>query len=164
MHALRGAYMFKGAIGLLLALTIGWKVAVGTTPRLAETNTFRSSLTEFLTRHDFTVAESDNFIEGIPLLVATRENCRLSAAAMDFRGSRARWIQDLASLDDEVFFVFRGAVYERPPTWLSAADHYWSRLAREMGFDRVDIPLIAIIAPPKCGAKGLSWGELLRRD
>jgi hypothetical protein len=164
MHAVRGAYMFKGAVGLLLALTIGWKIAVGMAPRLAETNSFRPSLTEFLNRHHFSVAESDNVIEGIPLLVGTRENCRLSAAAMDFRGSRTRWIQDFANLDDQVFFVFRGAVYERPPTWLSAADHYWSRLAREMGFDRLNTPLVAIIAPPKCGAKGLSWGELLRRD
>jgi hypothetical protein len=152
--------VFKGAVGLLLALTIGWKIAVGLGPRFVETNNFRSSVTEFLNHHHFSVAESDDAIDGVPFLVGTRENCRLSAVGMDFRGSRTRWVQDFANSDDQVFFVFRGAVYERPPTWLSAADHYWSRLIREMGFDHPDTPFIVIIAPTKCGAKGLSWGEL----
>ena len=35
----------------------------------------------------------------------------------------------LAVVDDRVFFVFRGAIYARPPTQWSVADRYLSRCA-----------------------------------
>ena len=47
--------MFKLAMTMLLALTVGWKVAVGL-PDNAN-NDFKSMLVEFFVRHHFVVSE-----------------------------------------------------------------------------------------------------------
>jgi hypothetical protein len=72
-------------------------------------------------------------------------------------------VQDFAVANEGVFFVFGGAIYPKPPTWWSVADHYWSRFLREMGVNRPDTPIVAVIASAHCNAERLPWHSAPRR-
>jgi hypothetical protein len=54
---------------------------------------------------------------------------RLLIGEMDTGGWNHDMVRDFAVAADRVFFVFRGAIYARPPTQWSVADHYLSRCA-----------------------------------
>ena len=50
--------MFRLVVALLLALTVGWKVALGLTNNRGEHDDFKPVLIEFLVRHHFAVFEA----------------------------------------------------------------------------------------------------------
>ena len=54
---------------------------------------------------------------------------RLLIGEMDTGGWNHDMVRDFAVAADRVFFVFRGAIYARPPTQWSVADRYLSRCA-----------------------------------
>ena len=125
--------MFRLVVALLLALTVGWKVALSLTNNPVDHDDFKPMLIEFLDRQHFAVTEA-NDIDGVSTLKAVAGDCRLLITRMDARGWNHDMIQDFASADDRVFFVFRRAIYTNPPTWSIVTDHYWSRFLREIGF------------------------------
>jgi hypothetical protein len=74
------------------------------------------------------------------------------------------WDRDLirrtAEPDDHVFVVFRGKVYAEQPTWLTVPLFLWARFQRELGFQALAEPALAIIATAICNAEQLPWADL----
>ena len=149
--------MFKFIMAMLLALTVGWKVAIGLTDN-AEKD-FKPMLVKFLVRHHFAVSEV-NDVDDMSILKAIAGDCRL-LVTKDAQGWNHDIIQQLATVDDRVFFVFRRAIYTSLPTWSAAANDYWLRFLRKIPFIHADdTPIVAVIAPARCDAERLPWHEL----
>ena len=68
------------------------------------------------------------------MLKAIAGDCRL-LVTKDAQGSNHDIIQQFATVDDRVFFVYRGAIYTSLPTWSAATDQYWSRFLRKIPFN-----------------------------
>jgi hypothetical protein len=146
--------MFKLVVVMLLALTVGWKVAVNLSDNA--TDDLKPLLVEFLAHHHFVVSDSD----GMTMLKAVEGDCRLLIARADPRGSNHDIIQDIASADDRVFFVYNRAVYTSLPTWSIVADEYWSRFLRKMKLKpNAHNPIIAVIESAGCKADRLPWHD-----
>lgn len=150
-------HMFRLIVALLLALTVGWKVALSFTSIRDNRDDFKSVLVEFLSRRHFTVFEA-NDIKGVE---AVAGDCR-----MLITGNDILWhddiIKSLASPYDRVFFVYRRVVYPSLPTWSIVTHQYWSRFLRKIEFKHSgDSPILAVIASTHCNAEGLPWYELV---
>ena len=149
--------MFRIALGLVIAVTVGWKIVLATQPIKSDQIDFAAAVGGFLTWQDYMV-ESE-VIDGLPIVTAVASNCRFVVAKLDHLAWQFDMVQDLASTDRKVFFVFRGAVHKKPPVLLSVTDHYWSRFLRELGFARPDALMIAVMAPPHCNAERIPWSK-----
>jgi hypothetical protein len=150
--------MFRLVVALLLALTVGWKVAVGLTNNRGERDDFKSVLIEFLVRQHFAVFEAKD-VDGVEAIAG---DCRLRITWTDIKVWKQDIIKDVASPDDRVFFVYRQAVYTDLPTWSIVANQYWSNFLRKIEFKNpIDSPAFAIIAPARCNAERLPWREFL---
>lgn len=149
--------MFRLIMALLLAVTIGWKVAINLTDNADKD--FQPILVEFLVRLHFAVDEINN-VDDMSIVKAVAGQCRL-LVTKDAQGWNHDVIQQLASADDHVFFVFRGAVYKSLPTWSAAANEYWLRFLRKIPYmQTANTPILAVIASPRCNAEQLPWHEL----
>jgi hypothetical protein len=153
--------VFRLVVALLLALTVGWKIALSLTNNPIDHHDFKTVLVEFLERQHYAVIGANDSIDGGPTLKAAAGDCRILIAEMDAGGWNHDMVQDFATADDRVFFVFRGAIYTRPPTWSSVTDHYWSRFMREIGFKHPDSPIVGVIASTRCNAERLPWHEFM---
>ena len=153
--------MFRLVVALLLALTVGWKIALSLTNNPVDRDDVKTVLVEFLERQHYAVTEANGSIDGVPILKAAAGDCRLLIAEMDTSGWNHDMVQDFASADDRIFFVFRGTTYTKPPTWSSVTDHYWSRFLREIGIKRPENPIVAVISSARCNAERLPWHEFL---
>ena len=141
--------MFRIALALVLAVTVGWKVVLATRSIKSDQVDFAAAVQGFLTKQHYTI-ESKEVIDGIPIVRAIASNCRFIIAKLDPLLWQADMLRDFAPDDHKVFFVFRGAVHKKPPASLSVIDHYWSRFLRELGFAKLDALLIAVVAPLHC--------------
>jgi hypothetical protein len=115
---------------------------------------------EFLVRQHFTVALSDQPIEGKPMVRASAGPCRILVANPNPMAWDSDVIRGIATAADRVFVVFRGRIYKEQPTWLTVPYFLWSRLQRELGLRVQAAPLLAVIATESCGAERLPWSEL----
>ena len=151
--------MFRLVMAMLLALTVGWKVALGLTYNAGKD--FKPVLVEFLVHHHFAVSDAKDIGE-MSILKAIAGDCQLLIAKTDAQDSQRDIIQDLASADDRVFFVFRREIYTSLPSWLAVTNEFWSRFLRKISFKHADdTPIVAVIASAHCNAERLPWHELL---
>jgi hypothetical protein len=150
--------MFKLVVALLLALTVGWKVALGLTDY--SDDNFKPMLIEFLVRHHFAVSEAKD-TDFMSTLKAVAGDCRLLVTRADAQGANRDIIQDFVSPGDDLFFVFRRAIYTSLPTRTTVTEQYWSRFLRKMGFEHPDTPILAVVASARCNAERLPWYEFL---
>jgi hypothetical protein len=145
---------------LLIALTLGWKwVWVG---RQSEPNAKDTQVrvAEFLVRQHFNVVVSGEAKEGEPTIRATTPICRMLVINSPALGWDRDTVRRLATAADQVLVVFRGKVYEEPPSWLLVSDFLWSRLRRELGLKFESNPVFTVIATMGCGAERLPWDQL----
>ena len=143
---------------LLIALTLGLKWtghAREPTERDAQLR-----VAEFLARQNFTVVRSAEAKEGEPIVRATAPTCRMLVIKSPALGWDQDTLRRLATAADRVFVVFRGKVYEDPPSWLIVSDFLWSRLRRQLGLKFETNPVFTVIATTSCAAERLPWDEL----
>jgi hypothetical protein len=150
--------MFRLVVALLLALTVGWKVALSITDN--PDDNFKPILVEFLVRHHFAISEAKD-TDFMSTLKAVAGDCRLLVTRTDAQGTNHDIIQDFVSADDDLFFVFRRAIYTSLPTRSIVTEQYWSRFLRKMGFEHPDTPILAVVASARCNAERLPWHEFL---
>src|SRR5262249_15234698 len=136
-----------GALLLLLALTLGWKLAVRVDGSTAATDKDpRVKVAEFLERQHFSVDVSEQAREGQPAVRATAGACHLLVANSPPMGWDRDMIRRYATAADRVFVVFDGRVYAEQPTFMTVLDALWSRLQRELGLRAAPRSVFAVIA------------------
>jgi hypothetical protein len=148
---------FKWLIIVLVPFTLGWKLVGGEAP----TSESKNDIFEFLSRHGFEVTKRAwGGVSFIDATTATTGVCRMSVVEVSPDG----WTRDIAHQifgeTEHQFFVFRGTIYTKQPTWLTFSDHLWSQNLRKLGFARSDAPVIAVSATAPCDAERLPWDEL----
>jgi hypothetical protein len=143
---------------LLIALTLGLKW----TGQAREPNEKDAQLrvAEFLVRQHFTVVRSAEAKEGEPTVRATAPACRMLVIKSPVVGWDRDTVRRHATAADRILVVFRGKVYEDPPSWLIVPDYLWSRLQRQLGLKFQTNPVFTVIATASCAAEQLPWDEL----
>jgi hypothetical protein len=150
---------FKCFVALLLPVTLAWKLTVG----LEDSTELKAEIAKFLVQHQFDVAITEDIVEDMPAIRASREACRMVILKTAPSGWRRKMISELTAATDQVLIVFRGMVYTEQPTWLTLVTHFWSSFLRKLGLQRYTTPVIAVIAPATCNVEGLPWYELRAR-
>lgn len=145
-------------LALLMALTLGLKL----TGHAREPNEKDAQLrvAEFLARQHFTVVRSAEAKEGEPTVRASAPACRMLLIKSPVLGWDRDTVRSLATAEDRVLVVFRGKVYQDPPSVLIVSDFLWSRLRRELGLKFETNLVFTIIATTSCAAERLPWNEL----
>jgi hypothetical protein len=143
---------------LLIALTLGLKWSGDA--REPNEKDAQLRVAEFLARQNFTVVRSAEAKEGEPIVRATAPACRMLLIKSPALGWDQDTLRRQATAADRVFVVFRGKVYEDPPSWLIVSDFLWSRLRRQLGLKFETNPVFTVIATTSCAAERLPWDEL----
>jgi hypothetical protein len=142
---------FKWTVGLLIPLTLAWKISLGAD----NPNEFTDRIMDFLERRGFVVTIE----EGLGLIRATRGECRMLVVERGGTGWSRQLVASSGEAADRNFIVFRGVIYEGDPTWLTAITSIYFRMLRRLGFGRSAL-IVGVAAPPACDAKRLAWDEL----
>ncbi len=118
-----------------------------------------SRIVVFLDRHGFQVDRNDRS-DGSPFVQAAAGGCRLLAVFAAPQGWYRDIIRRLAGPQDEVFFVFGGAVYPDQPIWQTWTRHYWRLLNLYAGRRIPAHPVLGIVASRACDLRNLPWQDL----
>jgi hypothetical protein len=148
--------VLRWSVALLLPMTLAWKLSVG----LEDSNELKERILEFLVQHHFDVAISEEIVEDMPAIHASKEGCHMLVSKTSPNGWRQTMISELTAATDQAFIVFRGRVYAEQPTWLTLVTHLWTRVLRKLGLQHDTIPVIAVMASANCDAEKLPWQEL----
>jgi hypothetical protein len=148
---------FKWLVIVLVPLTLGWKLIEGGTASPES----KIEIIDFLSRQGFEVTERtwDDY-SFIDATTTTTGACRMFVFEASPDGSARDIVRQIFGATQRQFFVFRGSIYTKQPTWLTMSDHLWSRTLRRLGFARRDAPVIAVSATGPCGPEQLPWDEL----
>ena len=156
----------KGLFAVLLILTLSLKLPahIHIAAELNNKSWIGSEIAAFLERHGFQVSEGSEK-SYLSVMAAMQGDCRLLVAVVSPEGWHRDLIGQLASPNDQLFFVFRGTTYPDQPRWLTQADHYWSyyildRLHRFNGRMRSVRPVLGVSASPGCDIKHIPWSEV----
>jgi hypothetical protein len=146
---------FRFSIAVALLLTIGWKITI----QPDNPDYLKEDLIKFFERNRFDVAVSDETVNYMPIIRATRDSCHLQVARLTPDGSNRDLIRHLTAIDRS-FIVFRGKVYTQQPILWTVLAYLWSRFLRELGLIGQITPVLAVAANSSCVAEQLPWGEL----
>jgi hypothetical protein len=155
----------KWFIVLLLPLTFGWRLAVNSYIKSAQSNepqerVIEEKVVRFLARNHFNVVGAEEVVFGLQLLRVTAGLCRMRVALSSSRGWHRDSVRNLIMPGDQAFIVFAGRIYQEQPMWLTVSDFLWSRFLFELGLSPSATPVINVIATPDCEAERLPWNEL----
>ena len=84
----------KWFVALLLTVTLAWKLTVG----LADSNELKEKIVEFLVQHQFNVSISEEIVEDMPAIRASKEACRMLILKSSSNGWRRHMISELTAL------------------------------------------------------------------
>ena len=146
----------KWFIALLLPLTLAWKLTVG----LDDSSELKNGIVELLVQHQFDVVVTEEIVEGMPTIRATKKACRMLISKTSPYGWRRHMISELATATDRIFIVFRGKVYTEQPTWLTWSLTCGPGFFARLGFVHNTTPVIAVVATAPCDAERVPWDEL----
>jgi hypothetical protein len=146
---------FRWLVGLLLPLTLLLKFAVGA----EDPGEFNARIANFLAERGFKSVTIEEVTSGIQLVRANSGECRLFVVDVSGKGWTKELIRNLSGTDDRIFTVFRGAVYEQAPTWLTATNDLYFRILQKLGLARAGL-VIGVSASPVCNAERLPWNEV----
>lgn len=165
MHALRISARLKLLFALLLALSVGSKVGVGSQSLRSEEQATqdkeRGQITAFLDRRGFQVDQPESQLEA-ELVPAAAGNCRLLVVLAAPQGWHRDVVRRFASPHDHVFFVFDATVYQDQPMWLPWFHYYWRMLNSDFGRRLPPRPVLGIVASSTCDLRNMPWQELAK--
>ena len=122
---------FRWTVGLLIPLTLAWKISVGAD----NPNEFTERIVDFLARRGFAVTPE----EGLGLIRATRGECHMFVVDRGGTGWSRQLVASRGEVTDRNFIVFRGGTYEGDPTWLTAITSAYFRTLRRLGLGRSEL-------------------------
>jgi hypothetical protein len=147
---------FRWTVGLLIPLTLAWKISVGAD----NPDEFTNRIVPFITHRGFAVTTEEAMgVSAMQLIRAENGECRM--IFVDRLGTG--WTRELmgsnAEATDRNFIVFRGQIYEGNPTWLMAIAVVYFRTLRRLGLGRSAL-VVGVAASPACDPERLAWNEL----
>ena len=146
---------FKWSIGLLLPLTLAWKLAAGPD----DPNESPKTIAQFLRLREFEEVTTEEVMGGMWVVRAHRGECRLLVVEVSSKGWTRELIGTFAKASDRLFIVFRGSVYEYDLNWLTVTNDIYARALRKLGLARATL-MVGVAASPICAAERLPWNEL----
>ena len=146
---------FKWFIGLLLPLTLAWKLAAGPD----DPNESPKTIAQFLRLREFEEVTTEEVMGGMWVVRAHRGECRLLVVEVSSKGWTRELIGTFAKASDRLFIVFRGSVYEYVSTWRTVTNDIYARVLRKLGLARTTL-MVGVAASPICAAERLPWNEL----
>ncbi len=163
MHALRTSARLKLLFALLLALSVGGKVGVGSQSLRSEEQATQDKekrqIINFLDHRGFQVDQPERQLEAA-LVPAAAGNCRLLVVLAAPQGWHRDVIRRFASPQDQVFFVFDAAVSQDQPMWFPWLHYYWRMLNSDFGRRLPVRPVLGIVASSTCDLRNMPWQEL----
>jgi hypothetical protein len=147
---------FRWTVGLLIPVTLAWKISVGAD----NPNEFTDRIADFLARRGFAVT-SEEAMGGVGmwLIRASRGECRMFIVNRLGTGWTRQLMASHEEATDRNFIVFRGEIYDGDPTWLTASTDIYFRMLRRLGLGRSAL-VVGVAASPTCDAERLAWNEL----
>jgi hypothetical protein len=146
---------FKWFVGLLLPLTLVWKLAAGPDdPREVP-----KTIAQLLRQREFENVKTEEVMGGMWVVRAYRGECRLFVVELSSKGWTRELIRTFAESSDRLFIVLQGSVYEYDSTWRTAANDVYFRVLRKLGLAR-PTPILGVAASPICAVERLPWNEL----
>ena len=152
--------VLKATLAALLALTLGIKI----TNRPEDFADLQSHVVGFLEAQRFRVVETDESQNGMAVLRANNEECRLIIIKASSLGWNRDMIQQVVGDGDEVFTVFDGKVYSDQPGLRSSISFQLSKALRQLGLTRHTTYVLSVIAGAVCHARSLPWEKLSAID
>jgi hypothetical protein len=144
----------------LLVLTLSLKVGVGMRQFASgQEETVRSSMATFLARQGFELDPASAI--QYPITVSGRSGgCQMFIAEVVPQGWQRSIPRRVASDGDQVFFFFRGHMYQDQPVWLTRLAGYRNAFLRNLGFNAPVEPVLGIVSSPSCDLNAVPWQEL----
>ena len=148
-------FSIRAFLVLFLFVTIGWKLSV----RPIELNNRRDVIAAFLERNRLKIPATQPEILQIPIAVAAHSTaCKYLIGVTSPYGFNIEFFQHRASVEDRMFFVFRGRVYDHQPVLLTSITYLVYRFLHDLGLSSGIPPVLAVLS--SCDAEQLPWSEL----
>jgi hypothetical protein len=141
-------------IGLLLPVTLAWKVYAG----VDNPKEFTERTATFLARIGYETSIADA-IAGMEAVRASKGDCHMFVVDRLDSGWTRQLMGSLGEGTSRYFTVFRGRVFDGDPTWLTALSITYFRNLRRLGWGRSAL-VVGVTASPTCEPDLLSWAEL----
>jgi hypothetical protein len=125
---------FNLLIAGLLPLTIGLKLALAPS---SNADNGIEQVERFLRKNAFTITGNRLLID-IQIVEARRPDCQLSVGLLSPYGADSTLFQGVGSPTDQHFVVFRGQIYDRQPSFMTASWYLWARSLYQLG---ISIPV-----------------------
>jgi len=146
------SFGFRLVVGILIPLTIGWKIVV---PSHVESE-MNGTLISFLTRNKFEIIAHDD-----SLIQARRGQCDIWIARLNSDGTNRQLIASHFSNVPLQFVVYQGAIYKEQPVYRTSIAFVLSRVLGQVGLIMEAAPSIVVYSSAYCDVENLPWTELL---
>ena len=156
------SFGFRLVVGILIPLTIGWKIVV---PSHVESE-MSGTLISFLTRNKFEIIAHDDLVDDdiltteVPLIQARRGQCDIWIARLNSDGTNRQLIASHFSNIPLQFVVYQGAIYKEQPVYRTSTAFILSRALEQVGLIMKPAPSIVVYSSAYCDAEDLPWTEL----
>lgn len=150
---------FKWVLIILLPATLIWKLAT----RADDTQELKDRLVDFLVQHRFAVELIEPMMDGMPVIRASSEQCRMSVMKASALGWDWDMIRNMPLASEHVFVIFRGKILPDQPILRTLTAYAWSKLLLKFGISDHITPVIAVVASAPCNAERLPWNELYQQ-
>ena len=156
------SFGFRLVVGILIPLTIGWKIVV---PSHVESE-MNGTLISFLTRNKFEIIAHDDLVDNdiltteVPLIQARRGQCDIWIARLNSDGTNRQLIASHFSNIPLQFVVYQGAIYKEQPVYRTSIAFVLSRVLGQVGLIMEAAPSIVVYSNAYCDAENLPWTEL----
>jgi hypothetical protein len=156
------SFGFRLVVGILIPLTIGWKIVV---PSHVEME-MNGTLISFLTHNNFEIIAHDDLVNDdiltteVALIQARRGQCDIWIARLNSDGTNRQLIASHFSNIPLQFVVYQGAIYKEQPVYRTSAAFVLSRVLGQVGLTMKAAPSIVVYSSAYCDAEDLPWTEL----
>jgi hypothetical protein len=145
---------FRWLLASLIPATLGLKLVTFAD----EPAPFADPVTTFLEERGFSIVSNEKIMINNDVIVAVRDQCRMLFAPVSDTLS-GELLKTMVGQTDQIAFIFRGAVYDNIPNWITAADRIFSRIITRFGSHRPSLTL-RIAASPQCEIRKIPWDQL----
>lgn len=150
----------KTCLVALLLLSLGGKIATTRESPSPDPVTVVAAVERLLTDAGFEAKQVHMTRSPGLIAIGQKDGCQILAGDYPpydtFADVYARLAQPVAPLR----YIYRGAIYSRPPKLRSLIGFYWWRELGRVGIRTAHAPVIAVAASKPCALERLPWQEI----